>query len=68
MGSGIFLVPGAVLTQVKPLLFILAAAGLVLNTVIAQPCTALIGLGIVFPGAPAYLIWRRPKEPTLTSL
>ena len=45
-----------------PLLFILAAAALVLNTVVAQPRTAAIGLGIVLLGAPAYLIWRRRKR------
>jgi len=44
-----------------PLLFILAAAALVLNTVVAQPRTAGIGLAIVFLGAPAYLIWRWRK-------
>ena len=48
-----------------PLLFILAAAALVLNTIVAQPRTAGIGLGIVFLGAPAYLIWRsRKRVPT----
>ena len=45
-----------------PLLFILAAAALVLNTIVAQPRTAGIGLGIVFLGAPAYLIWRSRKR------
>ena len=50
-----------------PLLFILAAAALVLNTVIAQPRTAGIGLVIVFLGAPAYLIWRARSPVTTTS-
>ena len=44
-----------------PLLFIAAAAALVANTILAQPRTAAIGLGIVFLGAPAYLIWRARK-------
>ena len=44
-----------------PLLFIVAAAALVANTILAQPRTAAIGLGIVFLGAPAYLIWRARK-------
>ncbi|HXG71094.1 MAG TPA: amino acid permease [Gemmatimonadaceae bacterium] len=58
-------VPGYPLT---PLLFILAAAALVLNTVIAQPRTAGIGLVIVLLGAPAYLIWRaRTPAPTTSS-
>ena len=44
-----------------PLLFIGAAAALVANTILAQPRTAAIGLGIVFLGAPAYLVWRARK-------
>jgi APA family basic amino acid/polyamine antiporter len=43
---------------VTPLLFIAAAAALVLNTIVAQPVLAAIGLCIVFLGAPAYFIWR----------
>ena len=45
-----------------PLLFIAAAAALVLNTIVAQPARAGIGLGIVLLGAPAYLIWRSKSE------
>jgi APA family basic amino acid/polyamine antiporter len=41
-----------------PLLFILAAAALVINTIATQPVRAAVGLGIVLLGAPAYLIWR----------
>ncbi len=41
-----------------PLLFILAAAALVINTMATQPVRAAVGLGIVLLGAPAYLIWR----------
>jgi APA family basic amino acid/polyamine antiporter len=41
-----------------PLLFILAAATLVINTIATQPIRAAVGLGIVLLGAPAYLIWR----------
>ena len=48
-------VPGYPLT---PLLFIIAAAALVLNTIVTQPLRAGVGLGIVLVGAPAYLIWR----------
>ena len=44
-----------------PLLFILAAAALVVNTIIAQPRPAAIGLAIVFLGAPVYFIWRARK-------
>lgn len=52
-----------------PILFILAAAVLVLNTVIAQPITAATGLLIVFLGAPAYWIWRARKRaaPSITA-
>ena len=45
-----------------PLLFIVAAAALVLNTVVAQPRTAAVGLLIVFLGAPAYWVWRARKR------
>lgn len=48
-----------------PLLFIVAAAALVINTMVTQPVRAAIGLGIVLIGAPAYFIWRsrgRNKE------
>jgi APA family basic amino acid/polyamine antiporter len=49
-------VPGYPLT---PLLFILAAAALVLNTVVHQIGRAAIGLGIVILGVPAFYVWRR---------
>ena len=52
-------VPGYPLT---PLLFIAAAAALVLNTIVTQPIRAGIGLGIVFVGVPAYLIWRQKSS------
>ncbi len=48
-------VPGYPLT---PLIFILAAAGLVVNTIVTQPLRAAIGLGIVSLGVPAYFLWR----------
>jgi APA family basic amino acid/polyamine antiporter len=40
-----------------PALFVLAAAALVLNTIISGPRGAAEGLGIVLIGLPAYLIW-----------
>jgi len=49
-------VPGYPFT---PALFIVAALALVMNTMATQPTRAVIGLGIVFLGAPAYLLWRR---------
>ncbi len=44
-----------------PLLFIAAAAALVLNTMYAQPTRAGLGLALVFSGIPAYLIWRHKE-------
>ncbi len=49
-------VPGYPLT---PLLFIIAAAVLVANTIATQPARAALGLGIVLAGLPAYFLWRR---------
>jgi APA family basic amino acid/polyamine antiporter len=49
-----------------PLLFIVAAMALVLNTVVTQPARAAVGLGIVFLGAPAYAFWRRGVAPSVT--
>ena len=46
-----------------PLLFTVAAAALVLNTIITQFGRAAIGLGIVLLGTPAYFIWRRRTRP-----
>lgn len=42
-----------------PLLFVAAAVALVINTIVAQPRVAGIGLAMVFVGAPAYWYWRR---------
>ena len=49
-----FRVPGY---PVTPALFIAAAVAIVLNTVWARPVQALIGLGIVATGVPAYVTW-----------
>src|SRR3989442_5959847 len=52
-----------------PLLFILAAAALVLNVIGSTPQSAAVGLGIVALGLPAYLVWARkrrlPEAPAL---
>jgi len=50
-----FRVPGYPIT---PLLFVLSAAGLVLNTMVTQPRRAAAGLGVVLLGTPAYFAWR----------
>jgi APA family basic amino acid/polyamine antiporter len=54
-----FSVPGY---PIAPALFILAALAIVVNTVVVQPGRALVGIGIVLAGLPAYLIWRRPFD------
>ena len=46
-----------------PLLFIIAAAALVLNTIVTQFDRTAIGLGIVLIGTPAYFIWHRRSKP-----
>jgi APA family basic amino acid/polyamine antiporter len=53
-----FRVPGY---PVTPLLFVLAAAAIVANTLFGQPREAGIGLLVVFIGAPAYLMWRKGR-------
>ena len=51
-----------------PVLFIVAAGALVLNTIITQPTRAAVGLAVVMVGAPAYAIWnsRRLKVGEIT--
>jgi len=56
-----FQVPGYPIT---PLLFVVAAAALALNTIVTQPTRAGVGIAIVLLGAPAYFIWRRKSEHT----
>lgn len=56
-----FRVPGYPIT---PLLFVLSAAGLVLNTMVTQPLRAAAGLGVVLLGAPAYFAWRARSRRT----
>jgi APA family basic amino acid/polyamine antiporter len=61
-----FRVPGY---PVTPILFVASAAAIVVNTMIAQPGRAALGLGVVLLGSPAYLIWRRrgaPVEPEVS--
>jgi APA family basic amino acid/polyamine antiporter len=44
---------------VTPIVFVSAAAALVVSTMATQPARSAIGLGIVLLGAPAYVFWRR---------
>lgn len=53
-----FRVPGYPLT---PALFVLAAAAIVINTILSQPVEAAKGIGVVLLGAPAYYVWRRQR-------
>jgi APA family basic amino acid/polyamine antiporter len=50
-----FRVPGYPWT---PIVFVLAAAAIVANTLVARPKQALLGLGIVLLGAPVYYAWK----------
>lgn len=58
-----FRVPGYPFT---PAIFVLAAAAIVVNTLLTQPVQALLGLGVVALGAPAYYVWkiRRTRSET----
>jgi APA family basic amino acid/polyamine antiporter len=51
-----------------PLLFILSAAALVINTIATQPVRAAVGLGVVVLGTPVYFIWRSRLEPGTETL
>jgi basic amino acid/polyamine antiporter, APA family len=50
-----FKVPGY---PVTPILFVLAAAAIVINTVVANPARGAIGLGGALLGVPIYFFWR----------
>ena len=51
-----FRVPGYPAT---PLLFIIAAAALVGNTIATQPARAAVGIGVVLLGMPVYFVWAK---------
>ena len=56
-----FRVPGYPLT---PILFVVAAAALVVNTIVTQPGISSIGLAFVAFGAPVFYWWRgRGRDP-----
>jgi len=50
-----FRVPGY---PVTPLLFVVAASAVVLNTLFTQPVQGMLGLLVVLVGAPIYLFWK----------
>ena len=51
-----FRTPGYPLT---PMVFVLAALGIVVNTIVAQPQQSIVGLGLALLGVPVYFVWRR---------
>ena len=55
-----FRVPGYPLT---PALFVIAAAALVINTIVTQPARAAAGIAMVLIGVPAYVAWRWRRQP-----
>lgn len=57
-----FRVPGYPLT---PILFVLSAAAIVVNTIISQPQRAAVGLAVVLTGAPAFYVWKAYRERAL---
>jgi len=50
-----FRVPGY---PVTPLLFVLAAAAVVINTIVTQPGRAALGLTVTAIGVPFFFVWR----------
>ncbi len=55
-----FRTPGYPIT---PVVFIVVSTAIVVNTLITQPRQALLGLGIILLGTPAYLWWRKADRP-----
>jgi APA family basic amino acid/polyamine antiporter len=53
-----FRTPGYPLT---PIVFVLAALGIVVNTIAAQPVQSMVGIGFALAGVPAYFVWRRAR-------
>ena len=50
-----FRTPGYPLT---PILFVLSAAAIVINTIVAQPQNVIFALAVMILGVPAYYMWR----------
>ncbi len=56
----LFRVPGYPFT---PVLFVIAAAAVVVNTLFTQPVVSGIGVAVILAGIPAFLMWRRGDRP-----
>ena len=54
-----FRVPGYPWT---PLAFVLAAAAIIVNTLVSRPRESLLGVAIVLLGAPVFYVWRRMRS------
>lgn len=54
-----FRVPGYPIT---PILFVVAAAAIVGNTIVTQPIDSAKGIGVVLIGLPVHMIWRRRQR------
>ncbi len=50
-----FRTPGYPIT---PILFVLSAAAIVVNTIVTQPARAAVGLGMALVGVPVFYVWR----------
>jgi len=59
-----FRVPGY---PVTPILFVLASAAIVINTLLTQPGIALRGLIVVAIGVPAFYAWRVQRRRRATA-
>ena len=44
-----------------PLIFLVASVGMLLNAVIEQPVSTLIGFGAILAGVPVYYVWQRRR-------
>ena len=43
---------------VTPLLFVLSAAAIVIDTIVTQPARAAVGIGMALAGVPVFYVWR----------
>jgi len=59
-----FRVPGYPWT---PILFILSAAAIVLNTLVSQPGRAMVGIAAVLLGTPVFFIWKARRRAVVGS-